>query len=256
LGVAGLTFLLYDHIISFSDEVELVWKARWTFPKAIFLLLRYGVPCALILHIYQLSALHMIMNPDGFCEVWFNVMVCFGMVTNAMGNFLVLLRLWLIRNRNQKFMFSTLILFVIAHGATITCVVVILINANPSLMFDPVLEMCMMMRRTILGFLYVPAIIFDGVALAVTFWNALGRPRCQGMGLMPYLRQDGFIFVLLLFLMHLVNCLMALFGPLSMICFAIYVIWATTTVTVSWLVLDLRRNGRSHKDIALDPDLK
>ena len=43
---------------------------------------------------------------------------------------LVLLRLWLIKNRNQKFIFSTLILFVIAHVATITCVVIVLINVN------------------------------------------------------------------------------------------------------------------------------
>ena len=43
---------------------------------------------------------------------------------------LVLLRLWLIRNRNQKFIFSTLILFVIANVATITCVIIVLINTN------------------------------------------------------------------------------------------------------------------------------
>jgi len=242
-------------MISFGDEVELVWKARWTLPKAIFLLLRYGVPCALIVHIYQQSALNTIVNPDGFCEVWFSVMVCFGMVTNAIGNFLVLLRLWLLRNRNQKFIFSTLILFVIAYVATITCIVIVLVNANPLMVFEPVLSMCMMMRRSILSLLYVPAVIFDAVALAVTFWNALGRPRSQEMGLIPYLRQDGFIFVLLLFLMRLVNFFMTIFGPLSMICTAIYVIWATTTVTVSWLVLDLRRNGRSHKEVGLvDPD--
>ena len=43
---------------------------------------------------------------------------------------LVLLRLWLIRNRNQKFIFATLVLFVIAYVATITCVVIVLVNAN------------------------------------------------------------------------------------------------------------------------------
>lgn len=92
---------------------------------------------------------------------------------------LVLLRLWLIRNRNRKFIFSTLILFVFAHVATITCVVTVLINVNrehtfrivwtrtaqinfayctASLMFDPELSMCVMMRRSILGLLYVPAV--------------------------------------------------------------------------------------------------
>ena len=36
--------------------------------------------------------------------------------------------------------------------------------------------------------------------------------------------------------------------------FSFSIVWASTTVTVSWLVLDFRRNGRSHKDVALDPD--
>jgi len=234
--------------------VELVWKAKWTFPKVIFLLLRYAVPSALIVHNYQIVGLHSIVDPNSFCQVWFNVVVCLGMVSTAIGNFLVLLRLWLLRNRSQKFILSTLILFVVAHLATITCVVIVLINVNPSFMFDPTLNMCVMVHRSIVGLLYVPAVIFDGIALAVTFWNAFGRPRRQEIGLLQYLREDGFIFVLLLFLMRLVNFFMTLFGPLFMVFLTIYVIWATTTATVSWLVLDFRRNGRSDKNTALDPD--
>jgi hypothetical protein len=78
------------------------------------------------------------------------------------------------------------------------------------------LGMCIIARRSILGILYVPAVslsyvlqpaysretflkykvIFNALALAATIWNAIGRPCCQGTSLMQYLRQDGFIFVL------------------------------------------------------------
>jgi len=111
-----------------------------------------------------------------------------------------------------------------------------------------------MARRSILGLLYVPAIIFDALVLAATFWHASRRPRSQGMGLIQCLRQDGFIFVLLLFLMRAINFFTTFFGSLHVIFPTIYVIWATTTVTVSWLVLDIRRNGCSAKDTELDPD--
>lgn len=43
---------------------------------------------------------------------------------------LVLLRLWVIRNRNRIFICSTLILFVLAHAASITCVVIVLVNVT------------------------------------------------------------------------------------------------------------------------------
>jgi len=108
IAAAGLAFLVYDHIISFNDEVELVWKAKWTFPKATFLLLRYAVPCALIVHNYQSSGLTLLQKPDAFCQAWFNIVVCLGMITKAIGNFLVLLRLWVLRNRNQNiYLFNT-----------------------------------------------------------------------------------------------------------------------------------------------------
>lgn len=40
-------------MLSFSDEVEHVWKARWSLPKTFFLFVRYAVPFALILHTYR-----------------------------------------------------------------------------------------------------------------------------------------------------------------------------------------------------------
>lgn len=239
--------MIYDHIISFSDEVELVWKAKWTLPKTIFLLLRYAVPCALIVHAFQLAALNSLPDPNKFCQVWFSVVVCLGMTSIAIGNFLVLLRLWVLRNRNQKFIFSTLMFFVVAHTATIICVVIVLIRITPSLMFDS-LGMCVIARRSILGLLYIPSVGFDAIALVATFWNSLGRPRSCGRDLIRHLRQDGFIFVLLLFLMRVTLLFTTLFGPLHRIFLSIYIIWTTTTVTVSWLVLDIRRNGRPAKD--------
>ncbi|OCB87203.1 hypothetical protein A7U60_g5719 [Sanghuangporus baumii] len=33
--------ILYDHLITFSDEVHLIWKSRWSAGKALFLISRY-----------------------------------------------------------------------------------------------------------------------------------------------------------------------------------------------------------------------
>lgn len=39
----GLVILLYDHLLTFSDEIELVWKAKPSFAKGLFLFNRYLV---------------------------------------------------------------------------------------------------------------------------------------------------------------------------------------------------------------------
>lgn len=41
--------LLYDHILTFDDEVRLIWRAKTTFPKVLFLINRYMVPASIIL---------------------------------------------------------------------------------------------------------------------------------------------------------------------------------------------------------------
>ncbi|KAJ7274802.1 hypothetical protein C8J57DRAFT_236282 [Mycena rebaudengoi] len=41
LAVASICVLIYDHIVCFPDEVELMWKSRWRFAKIIYLFNRY-----------------------------------------------------------------------------------------------------------------------------------------------------------------------------------------------------------------------
>ena len=45
--------LLYDHLLTFDQEVEEIWKAKWTLPKSFFLILRYLVPSVLIIQTYR-----------------------------------------------------------------------------------------------------------------------------------------------------------------------------------------------------------
>lgn len=47
--------LLYDHLLTFSVEVGLIWAARWSVPKVLFLLLRYFVPSSVIIHTHRTS---------------------------------------------------------------------------------------------------------------------------------------------------------------------------------------------------------
>ncbi|KAG8698677.1 hypothetical protein FRC08_005766, partial [Ceratobasidium sp. 394] len=47
LSVAGVCVLAYDHILTFSDEVRLVWKRKWSIVSTIFVLNRYITPLVL-----------------------------------------------------------------------------------------------------------------------------------------------------------------------------------------------------------------
>ncbi|KAF8186638.1 hypothetical protein BJ912DRAFT_904714 [Pholiota molesta] len=43
-AVASLTWITYDIIICLDDEIELIWKTRWTIPKVLYIITRYFAP--------------------------------------------------------------------------------------------------------------------------------------------------------------------------------------------------------------------
>ncbi|EIW82654.1 hypothetical protein CONPUDRAFT_151718 [Coniophora puteana RWD-64-598 SS2] len=48
VAFAGFTVLMWDHMITFGDEVELIWKRKKTFIAYVFLLNRYIIPLSFI----------------------------------------------------------------------------------------------------------------------------------------------------------------------------------------------------------------
>lgn len=51
-AAVGLVILLYDHVLTFVDEVRLVWRAPRSFPKYAFLFNRYLVLACLLVVTY------------------------------------------------------------------------------------------------------------------------------------------------------------------------------------------------------------
>ncbi|EIW82647.1 hypothetical protein CONPUDRAFT_151712 [Coniophora puteana RWD-64-598 SS2] len=49
---AGFSILVWDHMITFGDEVKLIWRQKKTFIVYIFLLNRYIVPLSFVVCFY------------------------------------------------------------------------------------------------------------------------------------------------------------------------------------------------------------
>ncbi|KAG8681563.1 hypothetical protein FRC08_015552, partial [Ceratobasidium sp. 394] len=57
LAIAGACVLVYDHILTFPDEVQLVWKQNWSVVSTLFVLNRYITPLVLVVDIYDKGGL-------------------------------------------------------------------------------------------------------------------------------------------------------------------------------------------------------
>ncbi|KAH9986928.1 hypothetical protein BJV74DRAFT_749465, partial [Russula compacta] len=52
VGVAAFTVLVWDHVITFSDEVEYIWKGRKGLATYLFFLNRYLIPLSFIINLW------------------------------------------------------------------------------------------------------------------------------------------------------------------------------------------------------------
>lgn len=236
-SIAGYVLMLYDHILTFDEEVRFIWAAPWTLPKTLFLIIRYFVPAFVLIHLCQLTGLSTFS--DTFCKVWFNVSASMGIITIAIGNFLALMHIWNLWDRDGRLMISTSCLFVATQIANIICLTFSLVHITESVYFNSTFSMCMLTDRHSAGIIWVPGVAFEAVIFSALFWNALSRPRYLEDDFTKVLYRDGFAYILVVFVLRLMNLILSFVAPLSLIFLGIFFIWCSTTMTVTRLVLNV-----------------
>ncbi|KAJ7775545.1 hypothetical protein B0H16DRAFT_1879909 [Mycena metata] len=111
LAVAALCVLLYDHILCFSQEVELMWKSRWGIAKIIYLWNRYFSLVVVSLNMSGTSPLHrrstlmwfnilaVLVREIGSshrCIGWLHVQAASSTILIATVDFVLMLRVWIL----------------------------------------------------------------------------------------------------------------------------------------------------------------
>ncbi|EIM84970.1 uncharacterized protein STEHIDRAFT_122889 [Stereum hirsutum FP-91666 SS1] len=241
VSAAGLVILLYDHLLTLDEEIQYVWKAPWTLPKGMFLANRYGVPLLTIINTWQLSGLANPSPTDTVCKVWIITALYAGVLSMANGGFIVLLRLWVLWNRRTSLVGWTLLVFVVTQLATFSVTTWVATGLVSRLEYSPLVNSCVLTKRLPLQGLWIPGVLFEIMVFSTTVYNAFDRPRDENRPMANQLYRDGFVFFCCIFTLRLINMVLAITAPLSLIFLGIFFIWCATNVTLSHLVLNVRR---------------
>jgi len=237
---AGLVILLWDHILTFPDEVLLIWRARLSAPKILFLFNRYMVPFAMIVQTHEFSGVTPYLSLS-CCKVWYSIAVVVGMLSIATSNFLILLRLWVLWDRSPRLMLGTLTFFVVTQLVSLSFVGYVVYDMLPTLFFDPILHVCMPMSKPNFVMLWSPGIVFELVVFLAAVWNALDRPRSRDVRMTKIMYRDGSLYFLGLFALRLLNLLLCVIAPAPLTFLGVFFIWSISNITLARLILNLRR---------------
>ncbi|KAI0320411.1 hypothetical protein OF83DRAFT_595155 [Amylostereum chailletii] len=109
--VVGAALFTYDSLILLDDEIELVWRARWTVPKALYILSRYTPFIDLSINLYHTLASP---QPDSAsCHRSFLVVGWLMAIGMALSEVVMILRVYAMWERSSRILWSLSVLWVV-----------------------------------------------------------------------------------------------------------------------------------------------
>ncbi|KAI0686317.1 hypothetical protein BC835DRAFT_470861 [Cytidiella melzeri] len=216
--VASVTLLTWDFFITLSDEIDLVWKQRWTPAKALYLLARY------LPWIFQLALLA--INTDGTtgliftldqCRKWmiFQAIILQMVVTTV--DIILMIRVFALYNNSRILVVSLSTAFI----CEISYLSYNLATVTPKLGFA---EDCFVRSSPPSFIIYwIVSLAFETVLFVLTLAKFFAAVK-DGWGKRPVMRefvQDGTWAYALVFVTMAINSALykSVHSPLAGICF-------------------------------------
>ncbi|RDB23021.1 hypothetical protein Hypma_009728 [Hypsizygus marmoreus] len=214
VAVASLTWLLYDHVITFRDEVELVWKgSRWkSFLKIFYIWNRYFCAVAISLLTAQIRSDSVYANTPPVCYslrrtdhldscrvfYWLEGVLCITII--AMVDSVLVLRVWILYNRDRRLLCFLIPLITIEVTVMLLVDLLVVPRAQGYIHVGPSLTGCYPLSvPKYLVFYAVPSLIVAFIMFSMTLFKCLFSLRAGLANRMPivslFLRDGVFWFL-------------------------------------------------------------
>ncbi|KAG8994913.1 hypothetical protein FRB90_000301 [Tulasnella sp. 427] len=129
VAVAGFTVLIYDHILTFPTEIELIWRKPKGLVTYAFLFNRYLIPIVIAVGWFQMSGLGRNL-PSSFCHAWLFIEAACMLVCFALAHYLASLRVRALHGARPWVDWTLWIAGLVYVAVTISITMLVLINVN------------------------------------------------------------------------------------------------------------------------------
>ncbi|KIP01639.1 hypothetical protein PHLGIDRAFT_131173 [Phlebiopsis gigantea 11061_1 CR5-6] len=240
LSGSAVTLALWDHLCTSGREIETIWSRRLDLTKAIYLLNRWGVGMGLIYAAYVISGFRQndqttwVLLCEGFSVVILTLASASSLFTNVYMVFYYY-GLWERSKVTMTILTSALIL---CYVPAYTLLVLTIIRYRENTIYYPRFNACVVVEQQSVakGFWGCLA-AFDIAALSIGVLSSFGRPYRQSADVLQSLRRDGAIWFTSLFLLRLLNLVIAITIPSTELLITILISWALINATACQFVL-------------------
>lgn len=122
---ASSVVVLYDWALTFGQEIDLVWRQRWSFTTTLLLIVRYIGLFYATVFVFSILPSDSVTNTG--CEIINSVLLCAGFVVNGMLGVLMITRLFAMYQQSRKVLIFLVVVFL---SITIACGVIAAIEVR------------------------------------------------------------------------------------------------------------------------------
>ncbi|KAF9646254.1 hypothetical protein BDM02DRAFT_3118914 [Thelephora ganbajun] len=235
--VATVTLALYDHILTFRDEVEYIWGAHRWLNKLIFIVNRYIVEAALVGTAYVTVELRPHLSNNS-CKMYLIPVVSAAMTCMAVSHVMITLRVDALWNYNKKITYTMLGGFVVTYSVAVAFFIVTIVDLRKAVFFFPSVNSCLVSHSPHLANgIWAAMVSFDVFVFGLVLINAVDRPYREASEVVLSLRKDGIIFFLAILVIRAFNLIFSLKTGRSETFLVVYLMWVTFSITICRLVL-------------------
>ncbi|ESK86085.1 hypothetical protein Moror_9342 [Moniliophthora roreri MCA 2997] len=195
--LAASTIILFDHLITLDDEVELIWKSSWSIGKVLFFINRY----------YTLASV--------ICHRFFYWQGSTGLFACMIAEIILQMRLYALYFLNRRVLAIMVTTFILtsASAAAIMGVVLSGVEAKSKIPFIPT-TFCF--PSNVPHYFYafwIPILTFETVLCSLALFRGYqtfrtsGSPFQSGQRLIGVLIRDSVVYFLVMFATYLTNLL-------------------------------------------------
>lgn len=244
LAIAGFCILIYDHILTFPQEVELIWKQKRSWVSLIFVLNRYITPLVLVVDLYDKGGLTSFL-PQSFCVNWYYAESIWNLIAFSLIHILVALRVHAIWGRPRWLSVTLSVLFAIYFAITATIAVKFQIQFADTVAYNPIFRLCFAQVSPYLWTCWLPALVFEFFIFVLTLIKAIEHSKKKiNTPVVHVLYRDGIIYFIVISICSTFNMMVWLLAPPTLVALSKYFVLSIVPTMGARLVLNLRGSRR------------
>jgi len=229
---------IYDHMLTFDEEVEKIWKQPFTFASLLFYINRYITHCQFII-------LQVEFHETTWTHSMCNRYVRFGGATTAclvvIADLILIMRVYALYFANKKVLafLLTLLVFQVAF------IGVGLHFGMPVPLPDGWPGCVLTGSNQWITALWIAPLVTDGCIFALTLYKTITHTKQYGqLSTIQIIRRDGIMYFAIIFSLNLMNVLIYYLAVEDLKAVGASISQILTSILISRLQLNLRR-GRS-----------